>query len=489
VRATPTRPFEAPRRTPDEANEARDAAVPHKPVDGRSVYRVLVVEADSGVRAGLAAVLDERGFRVEACGRGDEGLVRLREGRFDAAVLATRLPGISGLEVLSRIDPLETDARLVAVAGEGDVGDAVEAMHRGAADCLARPIQTDRLIDAVTRAAAESERRRSLRRREEGEDDLRVPIIGRSPAIRRALGLVRRVAPTRSTVLVTGETGTGKELIARAIHEISPRAEGPFVAVVCSALPESLLEAELFGHRKGSFTGAHADRPGLVEEAHGGTLFLDELATIPVDVQVKLLRVLEERRIRRVGGGGTVPVDFRLVAATNEDLEEAVEEGRFREDLFYRLNVFPIRVPPLRERREDIALLAEHFRRRFAEENDVEAPAILPETLVRMQEYPWPGNVRELEHFVERAMLLYAGQSAIRFEPTTRRGRGKAGDLLSRAEDEVWDLDRLEREYILRVLEEAGGNRTRAAEILGVHRRTLARRMERYRERRRSSRG
>jgi two-component system response regulator HydG len=462
--------------------------VPGQPVDGRSVYRVLVIEADPHRRAGLAAVLDGRGFRVEACDRGDEGLLRLREGRFDAAVLGTRLPGISGLEVLSRIDPLETDARLVAVADEGDVESAVEAIHRGAIDCVARPIQTERLVEAVSRAAAESERRRSLRRRDDGEDDLRVPIIGRSPAIRRTLGLVRRVAPTRSTALVTGETGTGKELIARAIHEISPRSEGPFVAVVCSALPESLLEAELFGHRKGSFTGAHADRPGLVEEAHGGTLFLDEIATVPVDVQVKLLRVLEERRIRRVGGGGTVPVDFRLVAATNEDLEQAVDEGRFREDLFYRLNVFPVRVPPLRERREDIPLLADHFRRRYAEENDVEAPAILPETLVRMQEYPWPGNVRELEHFVERALLLYAGQPAIRFEPTTRRGRGEAGDLLSRAEDERWDLDRLEREYILRVLEEAGGNRTRAAEILGVHRRTLARRMERYRERRHSSR-
>ncbi len=462
--------------------------MPGQPVDGRSVYRVLVIEADPHRRAGLAAVLDGRGFRVEACDRGDEGLLRLREGRFDAAVLGTRLPGISGLEVLSRIDPLETDARLVAVADEGDVESAVEAIHRGAIDCVARPIQTERLVEAVSRAAAESERRRSLRRRDDGEDDLRVPIIGRSPAIRRTLGLVRRVAPTRSTALVTGETGTGKELIARAIHEISPRSEGPFVAVVCSALPESLLEAELFGHRKGSFTGAHADRPGLVEEAHGGTLFLDEIATVPVDVQVKLLRVLEERRIRRVGGGGTVPVDFRLVAATNEDLEQAVDEGRFREDLFYRLNVFPVRVPPLRERREDIPLLADHFRRRYAEENDVEAPAILPETLVRMQEYPWPGNVRELEHFVERALLLYAGQPAIRFEPTTRRGRGEAGDLLSRAEDERWDLDRLEREYILRVLEEAGGNRTRAAEILGVHRRTLARRMERYRERRHSSR-
>jgi DNA-binding NtrC family response regulator len=469
----------------DSTIGATDAAVPHQQSDGRSVYRVLVIEADSGLRAGLAAVLEQEGFRVETCARGDDGLLRLREGRFDAAVVGTRLPGVSGLDILSRIDPLETDARIVAVAEEGDVKGAVEAMHRGAVHCLARPVQTDELLEAVARAAVEAGRRRTLRRREEGEDDLRVPIIGRSPAIRRTLQLVRRVAASRSTVLVTGETGTGKELIARAIHEISPRSEAPFVAVVCSALPESLLEAELFGHRKGSFTGAHADRPGLVEEAHGGTLFLDELATIPPDIQVKLLRVLEERRIRRVGGGGMVPVDFRLVAATNEDLEEAVEEGRFREDFFYRLNVFPIRVPPLRERKEDIPLLAEHFRRRFADENDVEAPAIFPETLVRMQEYSWPGNVRELEHFVERAMLIYAGQPAIRFEPTTRRGQGRAGDLLRRAEDESWDLDRLEREYILRILEEEGGNRTRAAEILGVHRRTLARRMARYRARRR----
>ncbi len=449
---------------------------------------MLVVETDERLGGALAAVLEADGFRVETCTRGDVGLARLREERFDAAVIALRLPGLSGLDLLARIDPLETDARLVAVADEGDVKGAVEAMHRGAADCLVRPLETNRLLAAVTRAASESERRRALRRREEGEDDLRVPILGRSPAIRRTLGLVRRVAPTRSTALVTGETGTGKELIARAIHEISPRGEGPFVPVVCSALPESLLEAELFGHRKGSFTGAYADRRGLVEVAAGGTLFLDEIATVPTDVQVKLLRVLEERRVRRVGDAEARPIDFRLVVATNEDLEEAVEKGRFREDLFYRLNVFPIRVPPLRERREDIPLLAEHFRRRYAEENDVDAPAILPETLARMQEYPWPGNVRELEHFVERAMLLYAGQPAIRFDPVTRRGRGKAGDLLRKAADETWDLDRLEREYILRILEEAGGNRTRAAEILGVHRRTLARRMDRYRERRRPAR-
>jgi len=477
-----------PGRPPLDQDGASETGVPQRDSDGRSVSSILVLDRDESRRARVAAVLEGRGYRARTAGRGDEGLRRLREERYDAAIAAADLPGVSGLDLLDRIDPLETDARVVTVVDEGDVSSAVEAMRRGAADCLSMPLDTDRLVAAVGRAVEAYARRRAARRRDEGEEDLRVPILGRSAAIRRTLSLVRRVAPTRSSVLVTGETGTGKELVARAIHELSPREEGPFIAVVCSALPDTLLEAELFGHRKGSFTGAHADRLGLIEEAHGGTLFLDEIATVPTDVQVKLLRVLEERRVRRVGGGETVPVDFRLVVATNEDLEDAVAEGSFREDLFFRLNVFPIRVPPLRERREDLPVLAEHFRRRFAEENGIEAPAILPETMARMQEYRWPGNVRELEHFIERAMLLYADRDAIRFEPPTRRGRGEAGDLLSRAEDERWDLERLEREYILRILEEAGGNRTRAAEILGVHRRTLARRMDRYRERPRSGR-
>jgi len=297
-------------------------------------------------------------------------------------------------------------------------------------------------------------------------------IVGRSPAMERVLELIERVAPLRVPVLIVGETGTGKELVARAIHEASPRARGPFVPVHCAALPEGLLESELFGHTRGSFTGAVATRRGLFEEAAGGTLFLDEISTISPAIQVKLLRVLQDRAVRRVGSNQAIPVDFRLVAATNVELAGEVAAGRFREDLYYRLAVFPIRVPPLRERRSDIPLLARHFLDRFAEENGLEPLEIPPAVLRRMLEYSWPGNVRELENAVERAVVLNAGLRWISFEPPAGNGPAPPA-VLERARQERWDLARLEREYILSVLDEVRGHRGRAARILGIDRRTL----------------
>jgi DNA-binding NtrC family response regulator len=295
----------------------------------------------------------------------------------------------------------------------------------------------------------------------------------------------------RASVLITGETGTGKELIARAVHDMSDRARGPFVAVNCSALPETLLESELFGHTKGSFTGAIADKRGLFEEAHGGTLFLDEIATISQAIQVRLLRVLQEKQVKRVGGTREVPVDFRLVAATNLDLDEEAEAGRFRADLHYRLNVFPIRLPALRERTGDVPLLANHFRARFAKENGIEPPQILPETLERMMAYEWPGNVRELENFVERALIMHAGAPWVPFDAVpgrpfpaagAERFGGAGSALLERADEEGWSLERLEREHILRTLERTGGHRANAATILGINRRTLFRKLVQYEE-------
>ena len=306
---------------------------------------------------------------------------------------------------------------------------------------------------------------------------VRSRLIGQSAPMERLFELIERVAPLRATVLITGETGTGKELVARAIHDASPRARRPFVPVNCAALPESLLESELFGHVKGSFTGAVSSRRGLFEQAEGGTLFLDEISLISPHVQVALLRVIEERMIQRVGSSQLLPVDFRLVAATNRDLaSETTNGGAFREDLYYRLNVFPIRVPPLRDRVADIPLLADHFRRRFMEDNGLDAPPFGATTLQRMASYEWPGNVRELEHFVERVVILSLGATEIRFHSPDTAGRGELR-IVQRAADESWDLERLQREHILAVLEKTAGHQGRAADILGIDRRTLYRKL------------
>jgi DNA-binding NtrC family response regulator len=292
--------------------------------------------------------------------------------------------------------------------------------------------------------------------------------------------LIERVAPTRATVLITGETGTGKELVAQAIHALSGRAGKPFVPVNCSALPETLLESELFGHTKGSFTGAIADRRGLFEQANGGTLFLDEISTISPSIQVKLLRVLQDRKIPRVGGGLPLPADFRLLAASNIDLQQEVEAGRFREDLFYRLNVFPIAVPPLRARAGDVPLLVEHFRTTFAAENDVPPPVIGAQVLSRLCAYSWPGNVRELENYIGRMVIMYAGRGNVPFEPPLGERSARERRMLKDARANRWALAQLEREYILDVLEDCSGCRSEAAQILGIDRRTLYRKLKEY---------
>jgi two-component system response regulator HydG len=287
------------------------------------------------------------------------------------------------------------------------------------------------------------------------------------------------VAPLNATVLITGETGTGKELVARAIHDLSSRRVKPFIPVQCSSLASSLLESELFGHVKGSFTGAIANRRGCFEEAHGGTLLLDEIGTVSLDTQVRLLRVLQERAIQRVGTQETVPVDFRLIGASNVDLMEEVAAGRFREDLFFRLDVFPIAVPPLRERRTDIPLLAATFLSRFSREHQVPVPALTSATLTRMMDYDWPGNVRELENHLERALILQAGRKQFVFEHPRRSARGETL-ILEKARQQSWTLAKLNKEYTLSVLERTRGRQSEAAALLGISRRTLHRKLQEY---------
>lgn len=453
--------------------------------NGAPTPRVLVVEDEEVIRELLVPTLQDEGFRVDAAASGEEALKRLEGNTFDVVLLDLNLPGMHGMNVLSAAPATQTDAQFIVMTAFGSVDTAVEAMKLGAFDYVNKPFRTEELLLSIRRALEETELRREVAQlRTRISDGIRDRIIGKTPPMQRVFDLIERVSPTRATVLVVGETGTGKELVARAIHEVSDRVRKPFVPVNCSALTESLLESELFGHVKGAFTGAIHSRRGLFEAAQGGTLFLDEVATIGPAIQVKLLRVLQERAITPVGGTEPVSVDFRLVAATNEELEKEVREGRFREDLYYRLNVFPIRVPPLRERRADIPLLANAFRLRFAKENGVTAPPILPETLSRMMAHDWPGNVRELENVIERSLILHSGSRSLPFEPAGSAAPLESGerDLLGRARRTRWDLDRLEREYILKVLDEEGWHQARAATILGINRRTLYRKLKRYRE-------
>jgi DNA-binding NtrC family response regulator len=448
-----------------------------------ALRRVLVVEDDAVVLGLLTKIIGEAGYDVVGAPTGEAALTELDKQLFDAVLLDLNLPGVQGMDVLSVGPTLQTDVPFIVMTAFGSVDTAVEAMKRGAFDYVSKPFRTEELLLTLRRAHEETELRREVARlrRHVKEEGPGVEMVGRSSAIERVRDLISRVAPSRATVLIAGDTGTGKELVARSIHFMSGRAERPFVAVNCSAIPETLLESELFGHVKGAFTGAIANKRGLMEESSGGTLFLDEIGTVSANIQVKLLRALQERSIMRVGGREPVAIDIRLIAATNLDLGEEVRSGRFREDLYYRLSVFPIRVPPLTERRDDIPLLAAFFLRRAAAEHGVTPPAIPPTTMQRLMEYEWPGNVRELENFIERSVIMHAGAKTIPFDPAEGLYRRREHDVLKTARSERWNLDHLEREYILAVLEEVGGHQGRAAEVLGIDRRTLYRKLKRYR--------
>ena len=481
-RARPVDPSPSRRGVRGSAPAPREEADVEPLNTGDRNARVLIVEDDAQVRSLLSELLEGEGYDVLPVETGEEGLRTLQREPIDVVLLDLNLPGMHGINVLTAAPNTQTDAEFILMTAYAEVETAVEAIKLGAFDYLRKPLEPEELLLVIARAIE----RRALRRevatlRRQVPRGPRSRIIGRSQALERMFDLIERVAATRSTVLIVGETGTGKELAARAIHDLSPRSSKPFVPINCAALPETLLESELFGHMKGSFTGAIATRRGLFEDAQGGTVFLDEASTISPATQVRLLRVLQERQVQRVGGGAWIPVDFRLIVATNVDLRREIEAGRFREDLFFRLNVFPVEVPPLRARKEDIALLANHFRTRFADENDVEAPAIQPETLRRLMDYDWPGNVRELENFVERAMIMYQGASAIRFDaPGQDLAPAGASMNLVRGRAERWTLERLEKEHIYAILEETEGNQTRAAETLGIDRRTLYRKLKRY---------
>jgi DNA-binding NtrC family response regulator len=442
--------------------------------------RMLVVEDDRVARDLAVEILRADGYQVDSVGSGEEAIGRAKKGAFDLVLSDVRLGGKDGFEVLAAFRVADADLPVVLITGFGDVAGAIAAIRKGAYDYVPKPFRVDELRTTVRRAL---ERRRL---KESAESRPAPPargglesvaILGRSAAMLSVYKLVAQVAPTNSTVLIVGESGTGKELVARATHFNSQRSGGPFVAVNCAALAESLLESELFGHEKGAFTGAVGVKRGLFEAAHGGTLFLDELGDMAPRTQAQLLRALEEREIRRVGGTAAIPVDVRVVAATHRDLDAETKAGRFREDLLFRLNVVTVRLPPLRERLEDLELLVAHFLSKHAARAGRAPPELAPEANETLARYSWPGNVRELENVIERAVAISKSGvvlvSDLPPEVTAgpRAAPGGGGDLVA----DRPTLEELERRYIDLVLQESGGNKKKAAEALGIDRRTLYR--------------
>lgn len=442
--------------------------------------RLLIVDDDDVTRRLLIPLLTANGYSVEEAGSGEAGLELLFSSDFDLVLLDLHMPGRDGIEVLTEAHARGTRAEFILFTAHGSVETAVRAMRHGAFDFLLKPLRTDVLLRTIERALAETASRRALEQRvRAAAQDVRQGLIGTSPAMQALWDQIEKVAPTRATVLITGETGTGKELVAQAIHALSPRAEHPFIPANCASLPESLLQSELFGHVKGSFTGAATNRQGLFEAADGGTLLLDEISTISPAIQVALLRVIQEREIVRVGSVRRVRVDLRLLAATNVDLAADVERGAFREDLYYRLNVFPLRVPTLRERRDDIPALARHFVALAAEENGLPPPELGPRAIDTLMACDWPGNVRQLANVIESAVIAQPGGVIHSLPmPELKRPRYHNGD--THAAPASMSLQDMERERIHQALVETRWHRTRAADLLGIDRRTLYRKLKRY---------
>ncbi len=440
--------------------------------------RILVVEDNDRLRRGIARALGDAGATVEQAAAGDEAIARLRSERvpFDAVVTDLRLPGAPGLEVLDAAREASATTAVLLMTAYGSIDSAVEAMRRGAFDFVQKPFELEQLELRVSRAlehgrlVREVDHLRAERAERLGAHNL----IGSSDALRDAVELAQRVASSPSTVLVTGETGTGKELVAGLIHECSERSQAPFVKVNCAALPETLLESELFGHERGAFTGADRTRVGRFEQAHGGTLFLDEIGDLATTTQAKLLRVLQEREFHRLGGTRPIEVDVRIVAATNQALEDEIAAGRFREDLYFRLNVIRIQLPPLRERPEDIEVLAQHFLDHFAAEMGRPARVFGDAALRLMRSYAWPGNVRELRNAIERAVLLSEGE---RVDEVDLDGGPGAGAAVAEAtppwERGEWTLERVEEQLVRSALEHCDWVQKDAASRLGVSRRKL----------------
>ncbi len=451
--------------------------------------RVLVVDDEENMVHFLTKLLAHEGFEVKGVLSGADALQCVKDTAWDLVLCDLKLPGADGLEVLKAVRETLPEAVIVMITAYGTIPSAIEAMRAGAYDYVTKPFRAHEILAVVDKGLERIRLRREveyLRKMVEQRFGLG-GLVGKSKPMQEVYTQIEKVAASRGTVLIQGESGTGKELVAKAIHSASPRKSGPFVVIDCGAIPEQLQESELFGHVKGAFTGAIATRRGLFEEAQHGTLFLDDVTELPLGLQAKLLRALQEGEIRRVGDSRMIRVDVRIIAATNRDLEEEVRQGAFREDLYYRLNVFPIRLPALRDRREDVPLLAEHFLARVAEETERPRKRLAPDALRVLTSYPWPGNVRELQHALERAALLSEAELiGERDLPPQLVAPGEAltvvlpEDALAIPETTARVVRDVERELIRRALARTANNRTEAAKLLGLSRRALVYKLKEY---------
>ena len=445
--------------------------------------RILIVDDEQGIRAALGQLLEFEGYEVRSVGNAVDGITEYQKQRPDLVFLDVKMAGIDGVEALKKIKEIDPSAIVVMISGHATIQTAVEATQLGAYDILEKPLDTDRILVTLRNALAHLDLHAENARLRETIQS-RYEIVGKSYGVRAVIDKIERVAKTPARVLITGENGTGKELVARAIHQQSQRAEGPFVEVNCAAIPGELIESELFGHMKGSFTGAIADRPGKFEQAHGGTLFLDEVGDMSTAAQAKVLRVLQDGVVTRIGGNKPVEVDVRVLSATNKNLESEIAEGRFREDLFYRLNVVPIHVPPLRERREDIPSLVAHFVNVLTSREGVAPRAVAPEAVERLSQLDWPGNVRELRNTIERLLILSAGprvsgEDVARLVGTRDPEQAGLGSLLDCKTFEEFK-HAAERAFLLAKLREFDWNVSETARALDMPRSNLYKKIERY---------
>lgn len=442
---------------------------------------ILIIDDEEAIRDSCSQVLEKEGYAVKGAEDGRTGLQFFKQELFHAVLLDLKLPGLGGMEILSTFHEDNPETPVIIITGYASLESAVEAMKKGAFDYLAKPFSPDALRVIIKKALKSRKillENLYLRKELEAKSEFDM-VVGKSKAMERVMDIIRRVSPTDSTVLISGESGTGKELIAREIHKHSPRKKGPFVAVDCGALVETLFESELFGHVKGSFTGAHETKHGRFEVAHGGTIFFDEISNISLNIQANLLRVIQEREVTRIGSSKPIKVDVRILAATNENLADAVRKGTFREDLFYRLSVVPVHLPPLRERKEDIALLVQHFLQKYNKRIKKNIASVSEPVIKALIEYDWPGNIRELENTIERAVVLSKGKE-IKIEDLVYHGIRGRSDLWSSLGDEIKTLEDVEKQYIKLVLQHHKGKRSTMAEALGIDRKTLWAKIKKY---------
>ncbi len=446
--------------------------------------KVLIVDDDTSMCELLAEGLTQQGYEARWKASAHEALAEIEQRNFDVVLTDINMKDMNGLELCQRATEAHPELPVIVITAFGSMETAVQAIRAGAYDFITKPFDIDVVSIAIERAVKHGVLTRQVQQLQRAVDESRRfdELLGASAAMKEVYDLLERVAESESTVLVSGESGTGKELVARALHRRSKRATGPFVAINCAAMPEQLLESELFGHTKGAFTDARTARPGLFVQAKGGTIFLDEIGDMPLGLQPKLLRALQERSVRPVGGDHETPIDVRVVAASNRDLETAIEERKFREDLYYRINVIHVELPPLRARGADVLLLAQHYLEHFAAQSQKDVRSLDSEAAERLSAYAWPGNVRELANCLERAVALTRSESIGSADLPEKIRNYRTSHVLVAATDpsELVPLEEVEKRYILRVLEAVGGNKTLAAQVLGLDRKTLYRKLDRY---------